>query len=53
MHAEPGLRVIELPDGRHVEVFGPLFQGREHVANGPVVGDAVRGLPQPSRNRFR
>ena len=25
VHAEPGLRVFELPDGRNVEVFGPLY----------------------------
>lgn len=44
-HAEPGLRVFELPDGRNVEVFGPLYQGREHFDTGPVVGFAVRDLP--------
>jgi hypothetical protein len=38
VHAEPGLRVFELPDGRNVEVFGPLYQGREHFDRGPVVG---------------
>ena len=42
---EPGLRVFELPDGRHVEVFGPQFGGREHFGRGPVVGFAVRDLP--------
>jgi len=45
VHSEPGLRVFELPDGRHVEVFGPQFQGREHFDSGPVVGFAVRDLP--------
>jgi catechol 2,3-dioxygenase-like lactoylglutathione lyase family enzyme len=42
---EPGLRVFELPDGRHVEVFGSQFHGREHFDRGPVVGFAVRDLP--------
>jgi hypothetical protein len=42
---EPGLRVFELPDGQHVEVFGPQFHGREHFDRGPVVGFAVRDLP--------
>lgn len=45
VHAEPGLRIFELPDGRNVEVFGPLYQGREHFDTGPVVGFAVRDLP--------
>lgn len=44
VHAEPGLRVCELPDGRNVEVFGPQFEGREHFDHGPVVGFAVRDL---------
>jgi catechol 2,3-dioxygenase-like lactoylglutathione lyase family enzyme len=45
VHAEPGLRIFELPDGRNVEVFGPLYRGREHFDSGPVVGFAVRDLP--------
>lgn len=45
VRAEPGLRVFELPDGRHVEVFGPGYPGREHFSTGPVVGFAVRDLP--------
>lgn len=31
VHAEPGLQVFELPDGRNVEVFG-LYQGRRDPA---------------------
>jgi catechol 2,3-dioxygenase-like lactoylglutathione lyase family enzyme len=45
VRAEPGLRVFALPDGRNVEVFGPLYQGRGHFDTGPVVGFAVRDLP--------
>ena len=45
VHAEPGLRVFELPDGHHVEVFSPLYPGRNHFDSGPVVGFAVRDLP--------
>ena len=44
VHTQPGLRVFELPDGRHVEVFGLRYQGREHFDRGPVVGFAVRDL---------
>ena len=44
-HAEPGLRVFGLLDGRHVEVFGPLYPGREHFDSGPALGLAVRDLP--------
>ncbi len=43
--AEPGFWVFELPDGRHVEVFGPRYPGQEHFGTGPVVGFAVRDLP--------
>jgi hypothetical protein len=45
VHAEPGLRIFEFPDGRNVEVFGARYQGREHFDTGPVVGFAVRDLP--------
>ena len=43
--AGPGLRVFELGDGRHVEVFGPSYPGEEHFDSGPVVGVAVSDLP--------
>jgi catechol 2,3-dioxygenase-like lactoylglutathione lyase family enzyme len=49
VHAEPGLRVFELPDGRNVEVFGLGYPGREHFGPGPVVGFAVRDLPAAVR----
>ncbi len=45
VHEESGLRVYGLPDGRHVEVFGPGYPGREHFDTGPVVGFAVEDLP--------
>lgn len=45
VHHEPGFRVFELPDGRHVEVFGMDYPGKDHFATGPVVGFAVRDLP--------
>ena len=38
---EPDFWVFELPDGYHVEVFGPGYPGREHFTTGPVVGFAV------------
>jgi catechol 2,3-dioxygenase-like lactoylglutathione lyase family enzyme len=43
--AEPDFWVFELPDGRHVEVFGSGYAGREHFDTGPVVGFAARDLP--------
>ncbi len=43
-HTEPGFWVYELPDGRHVEVFGPGYPGKDHFDTGPVVGFAVRDL---------
>jgi len=44
VHAEPGLWVFKLPDGRNVEVFGRNYTGRDHFSTGPVVGFAVRDL---------
>jgi catechol 2,3-dioxygenase-like lactoylglutathione lyase family enzyme len=45
VRTEPGLRVFELPDGHHVEVFGPDYPDREYFDTGPVVGFAVSDLP--------
>jgi catechol 2,3-dioxygenase-like lactoylglutathione lyase family enzyme len=45
VHTGPGLRVYELADGRHVEIFGPEYAGRDHFDSGPVVGFAVDDLP--------
>jgi len=45
VHTEADFWVFELPDGRHVEIFGSGYRGREHFATGPVVGFAVRDLP--------
>jgi catechol 2,3-dioxygenase-like lactoylglutathione lyase family enzyme len=45
VHTEPDFWVFELPDGRHVEVFGEEYPGKEHFGTGPVVGFAVRDLP--------
>jgi catechol 2,3-dioxygenase-like lactoylglutathione lyase family enzyme len=45
VHAETDFWVFELPDGRHVEIFGSSYPGKEHFATGPVVGFAVRDLP--------
>ena len=41
VHAEADFWVFELPDGRHAEIFGSSYPGREHFATGPV-GFAVR-----------
>jgi predicted enzyme related to lactoylglutathione lyase len=45
VHAEADCWVFELPDGRHVEIFGSSYPGKEHFDTGPVVGFAVRDLP--------
>jgi len=44
VHQEPGFWVFELPNGRHVEVFGEGTPGKEHFSTGPVVGFAVENL---------
>jgi catechol 2,3-dioxygenase-like lactoylglutathione lyase family enzyme len=46
VQAEPDFWVFELPDGRHVEVFGRGYPGKEHFDTGPVVGFAVSDLPR-------
>lgn len=46
VHQEPDFWVFELPDGRHVEVFGPDYPGKDHFDTGPVVGFAVADLPR-------
>ena len=45
VHQEAEFWVFELPDGRHVEIFGSSSPGKEHFGTGPVVGFAVRDLP--------
>jgi catechol 2,3-dioxygenase-like lactoylglutathione lyase family enzyme len=40
----PDFWVYELPDGRHVEVFGPGYPGKDHFDTGPVLGFAVSDL---------
>ena len=53
VHREADFWVFELPDGRHAEIFGSSYPGREHFATGPVVGFAVRDLAaadQPGRD---
>jgi catechol 2,3-dioxygenase-like lactoylglutathione lyase family enzyme len=42
---EPDFWVFELPDGRHVEIFGPGDASHRHFTTGPVVGFAVDDLP--------
>lgn len=44
VHSEPDFWVYELPDARHVEVFGPGYTGKEYFETGPVVGFAVADL---------
>jgi catechol 2,3-dioxygenase-like lactoylglutathione lyase family enzyme len=44
VHTEPDFWVFELPDGGHVEVFGPRYGGKDHFDSGPVVGFAVTDL---------
>ena len=36
--------VFELPDGRHAEVFGSSYPGKDHCTTGPVVGFVVRDI---------
>lgn len=45
VHTERDFWVYRLPDGRHVEVFGQDYPGKNHFDTGPVVGFAVRDLP--------
>jgi catechol 2,3-dioxygenase-like lactoylglutathione lyase family enzyme len=45
VHTETDLWVFQLPDGRHVEVFGDGYAGKAHFRTGPVAGFAVRDLP--------
>jgi AraC-like DNA-binding protein len=45
VHAEADFRVFKLPDGRHAEIFGSSYPGKEHFATGQVVDFAVRDLP--------
>ncbi len=45
VHTEPDFWVFELPSGRHVEVFGINYAGKEHFSTGPVAGFTVRDLP--------
>jgi catechol 2,3-dioxygenase-like lactoylglutathione lyase family enzyme len=45
VHEETDFWVFELPDGRHVEVFGSGYPGKGHFTTGPVAGFAVRDLP--------
>jgi len=44
VHTEPDFWVFALSDGRHVEVFGQRYPGKEHFSTGPVVGFAVTDL---------
>ena len=44
VHREPDFWVFELPDGRHVEVFGDGYPGKEHFGDSPVISFAVRDL---------
>ena len=46
VHTEPHLWLFELPDGQHVEVFGPQYPGKAHLETGPVVGFEVTELAQ-------
>ena len=53
VHAEAELWIIELPDGRHAEIFGSSYPGKEHFAAGPVAGfqfftpDVISAQPAP------
>jgi catechol 2,3-dioxygenase-like lactoylglutathione lyase family enzyme len=44
MHQEEGFWVFELPDGHHVEVFGPEYPDKADFVTGPVVGFVVDDL---------
>lgn len=46
VYSEPEFWVFELPDGRHVEVFGTRYAGKQYMETGPVVGFAVAELPK-------
>jgi catechol 2,3-dioxygenase-like lactoylglutathione lyase family enzyme len=44
VHTEPDFWAFQLPNGSHVEVFGPQFPGKDHFGTAPVVGFAVTDL---------
>ncbi|MGD0985742.1 MAG: VOC family protein [Acidimicrobiales bacterium] len=44
VYRREGFWVHELPEGHHVEVFGPNYLGKEHMVTGPVVGFEVHDL---------
>jgi catechol 2,3-dioxygenase-like lactoylglutathione lyase family enzyme len=46
VYTEPGFWIFELPDGHHVEVFGPEYPGKGHLDTGPVAGFTVADLPR-------
>jgi hypothetical protein len=50
VHAEADFWVFELPDGRHVEIFGSSYPGRDHFATGPVVASPSATWPRPWRS---
>jgi hypothetical protein len=49
VHTEADFWVFELPDGRHVEIFGSSYPGKEHFTTG---GCRLR-RPRPARGRGR
>ena len=44
VYTETDFWVFELPDGRHVEVFGSSYPGKDYFTTGPVVGFVVRDI---------
>ena len=44
----PGFRVLKLPDGSKVEVFGPDTEMNRHFTTGPVVGFLVDDIDAAS-----
>lgn len=53
VHEEPDCWIFQLPDGAHVEVFGPGFTGRDHFRTGPVAGFEVDDLPAARQELMR
>lgn len=50
VYTEAGFWVFELPDGRHVEVFGNGYPGKEHSSTGPCPASPCATCRRPSAN---
>lgn len=47
VHTEADFWVFELPDGRHVEILGSSYPGKEHFATGRLSASRSATCPRP------